>query len=788
MKRPGNYKIPLNKLTKKGNPSNNKNEEDEIAKVYKEFEETFSESSTSAQSWVRGGVVNPGSSAQSIDASKIYKPLPKCIKKLEQKEKVFPVMKTNRPFAPGKDKTKAQKKSNLELFKEELKKMQEQREQRQQLKQRLHIGAIEAKAKIARAEGIPYDPNAARAELMLCLDYNLENESDTSTTNIFLGNLNPKTTEQNLCELFGRYGPLASVKIMWPRTEEQRAVGKNCGFVAFMNRLDSERAMTNLRGKDFHGFEMKLGWGKSVILPFFPVYIPPTLLEWTKPPKPSGLPFNAQPREWLKQAQIEHKPFNVDDFDNLELETILQDSVVKVVIPSDRSVVAIIHRMIEFLIYYGPSFESAIMHKENHNNMFRFLFDFQSPEHVYYRWRLWSLLHGESASEWSTDEFKMFENGPWWKPPPVNLFTAGMPEELIDYDDLSYFSGPNKEMLEEQREEPQSGGAKLTDNQKQGLIKMLWSLEPAQSSVGEVMLWCLDHADASNDVIDVLLQSMDPSSSVNAPIHVQDDAKPPALSVPRVIARLYLISDILYNSGAKIPKAAFFRKAYAFFLPISNEFRLEVVLPSIFKHLQKFYSLLDGKVKCEQMKQKVMLCFRAWEDWAVYPNEFLIQLQNIFLGLFHLDDRGSSALDGETLQIFAGRCTIPQVSEEDPDLDGTSLVNYDIDDSGDVDGSPLEQPISRVITPREEPKRVTKPPITMSQLFMPSKWESVEPSVLAKEAITTASMTKWDRNDLAEGSRNRNSGSDDELDGMPLRSGFSLVAYDDRDINSPPPA
>ena len=28
-----------------------------------------------------------------------------------------------------------------------------------------------------------------------------------------------------------------------------------------------------------------------------------------------------------------------------------------------------------------------------------------------------------------------------------------------------------------------------------------------------------------------------------------------------------------------------------------------------------------------------MACFRAWEDWQVYPNELLIQLQNVFLGL-----------------------------------------------------------------------------------------------------------------------------------------------------------
>lgn len=56
-------------------------------------------------------------------------------------------------------------------------------------------------------------------------------------------------TEQQLCEVFGRYGPLASVKIMWPRTDEERSRGRNCGFVAFMNRKDGERAMNSLKGK-----------------------------------------------------------------------------------------------------------------------------------------------------------------------------------------------------------------------------------------------------------------------------------------------------------------------------------------------------------------------------------------------------------------------------------------------------------------------------------------------------------------------------------------------------------
>lgn len=62
-------------------------------------------------------------------------------------------------------------------------------------------------------------------------------------------------TEQQLCELFGEYGPLASVKIMWPRSEEEKSRGRNCGFVAFMNRQDGESALQNLKGiKTYYKF------------------------------------------------------------------------------------------------------------------------------------------------------------------------------------------------------------------------------------------------------------------------------------------------------------------------------------------------------------------------------------------------------------------------------------------------------------------------------------------------------------------------------------------------------
>ena len=54
--------------------------------------------------------------------------------------------------------------------------------------------------------------------------------------------------EELLCKEFVKYGPLASVKIMWPRSEEERARNCNRGFVAFMTRKDAERAMASLNG------------------------------------------------------------------------------------------------------------------------------------------------------------------------------------------------------------------------------------------------------------------------------------------------------------------------------------------------------------------------------------------------------------------------------------------------------------------------------------------------------------------------------------------------------------
>lgn len=44
-------------------------------------------------------------------------------------------------------------------------------------------------------------------------------DGDPETTNLYVGNLAPTVTEELLQEVFGKFGEIYSVKIMWPRTE-----------------------------------------------------------------------------------------------------------------------------------------------------------------------------------------------------------------------------------------------------------------------------------------------------------------------------------------------------------------------------------------------------------------------------------------------------------------------------------------------------------------------------------------------------------------------------------------
>ncbi|XP_045135169.1 U2 snRNP-associated SURP motif-containing protein-like isoform X2 [Portunus trituberculatus] len=765
-------------------------EEEAAAQAYEEFVATFEETpSQKGKVWVKAGTFDAGSRKEDTkEKGKLYKPtskLAELAEKFSSAEKAAQYASIradkDKPEKPGKKKEKEKKKkSNLELFKEELKMIQEERAERHRIKNMYQTRESGKSSRFEAPEpkipGFLDDPKIGSFD-----------PGDPTTTNLYLGNLSPKITEQRLMELFGRYGPLASIKIMWPRTDDERNRGRNCGFVAFMNRKDGERALSSLNGKDIDGFEMKLGWGKAVPIPLHPIYIPPALVELTLPPPPSGLPFNAQPdkrdkdKNWKLSLSQNLKippvgtPLPTEGEKKEEMDKILQRAVVKVVIPTERSLLQLIHRTIEFIVREGPMFEAMIMNREISNPDFRFLFENQSPAHVYYRWKLFSMLQGDSPSRWSTRPFRMFKNGSIWKPPPLNPFLQGMPEELIK--------------KEEEEEEKNKKGS-LSNAQRKRLESLIRGLVPERDKVGEAMVWCIEHADAAEEICQCLTEAL----------------TSPETALPKKIARLYLVSDILHNCSVKVSNASFYRKGF------------QSKLAEIFEGVHVAYNLVESRLRAEQVKQRVMQCCRAWEDWAIYPHEFLIHLQNIFLGLVKREAKmemeeelmgpqvvglvgtdvrqlQADDVDGIPIDDVDG-IPIKEEEEKEEDLDGIPIANTpliksaaisallgydDDDDDDDIDGAPLDEDVDGV--PMKDMVVADNGP---SPGFVSSKWESVSPKRVQAQAVTTS---KWEvveanqsEDEGANGSdstpvydnsgthtqTSHNSHDEDDLDGIPL--------------------
>ncbi|XP_029165927.1 U2 snRNP-associated SURP motif-containing protein isoform X1 [Nylanderia fulva] len=716
-------KRPLSK--KELEEQRKKEQEQAAAQAFEEFVATFQEtpSKTASKVWVKAGTYDAGKRQEDTrEKGKLYKPQSKISELVdtrssaEQAQEYARLLGTNERKLDrlGKKKKEGEKKkSNLELFKEELKMIQEEREERHKYK-----GVVKTVIS-AQSE----DPMLAALK---CVEDGSFDNGDPNTTNLYLGNLNPKITEQQLMEIFGKYGPLASIKIMWPRSDEEKARQRNCGFVAFMSRKDGERALKNLNGRDIMQYEMKLGWGKSVPIPPYPIYIPPALMEITQPPPPSGLPFNAQPhrRDRHKIPRIRNMQ-SVEPQEKESFEKILQNAVVKVVIPTERNLVMLIHRMVEFVIREGPMFEAMIMNRELTNPMFRFLFENYSPAHTYYRWKLYSILQGDGQKEWHTEDFRMFKGGSVWRPPPINPWTQGMPDELIEM---------------EERQEPRRGS--LSNSQRDRLEDLLRNISPERIKVAEAMVFCIEHAEAAEEICDCISESL---SILQTPVN-------------KKIARLYLISDILHNCGVKVTNATIYRKAF------------ETRLLDIFSEVHQAYKQFDSKLKAEGFKVRVMRMFRAWEDWTVYPRDFLVKLQNTFLGLVLMDEpepENDEDIDGAPLSDVDGD------GAEDLDgvpLDGATLLkgamkhgltsqapsNYD-----DIDGVPMDEDIDGV--PMDDDDNVNtrnkddEKKSAMPAGFVPSRWETVDPDQVEAQAMTTS---KWEELGQNEDSNSQDTSMD----------------------------
>ncbi|KAI3379958.1 hypothetical protein SNEBB_002672 [Seison nebaliae] len=405
------------------------------------------------------------------------------------------------------------KKSNLELFKEELKKEQLERNDRT----RTNINNESLSNRLNRSVKNPLNSKFYIKPTLSELYYNDQTTNDVddpTTTNIFLSNLTPLINEDELTEIFGRYGPLASIKIMWPRNNEYRGRDAYCGFVAFMVREDAEKAMKELNQQEYGSYSLRLSWGKAITIPAAPIFNPNEKLHLFSPPNfTTNYPFNATDEIRYENGKL------VNSMPMISGERIALDRTTVIVqIPKNKKLLETIHLVVEFILHFGEEFEHSLIMREENNPFYSFLTNFHSSEHVYYRWKVYSLMNGDSFSSWRSQPFQMFRSGSFWVPPPSPT------EDEMEIDEAYADVCDDLNIRFDQMEM----------NERKELDSVIYSLNLQRQSVGDALLWILDRSEHSKQISKAICEWI--IQSKNEEFNVENS-----------LGILCLINDIVHN-------------------------------------------------------------------------------------------------------------------------------------------------------------------------------------------------------------------------------------------------
>uniref|UniRef100_A0A1D1YSZ1 U2 snRNP-associated SURP motif-containing protein n=2 Tax=Anthurium amnicola TaxID=1678845 RepID=A0A1D1YSZ1_9ARAE len=561
-----------------------KRDEEENARLYQEFVESFQgDNAPGSKTFVRGGTINPnekhksdsegGNSKDGVSVPKkgsryvpsfIPPPLASKVREPEKKKE------DEKPKEKERGKPR-----NIDNFMEELKMEQERREKRHQEREQRREGRHDSSAPISRFDELPddFDPSGKFPGSF--------DDGDPQTTNLYVGNLSPQVDENFLLRTFGRFGPIASVKIMWPRTEEERRRQRNCGFVAFMNRVDGQAAKDEMQGVVVYGYELKIGWGKSVSLPAQALPAPP----------PGHMAIRNKEGNTVVLSGPDAPPVTTVANQNSELVLTPNVPDIMVVPPEDDHLRHVIDTMALYVLDGGCAFEQAIMERGRGNPLFNFLFELASKEHTYYVWRLYSFAQGDTLQRWRTEPFIMITGSGRWMPPP--LPSVRSPEHEKE-SGTTYAAGRSRRVEMERT---------LTDPQRDEFEDMLRGLTLERSQIKEAMGFALDNADAAGEIVEVLTESLTLKET----------------PIPTKVARLMLVSDILHNSSAPVKNASAYRTKF------------EGTLPDIMESFNDLYRSITGRITAEALKERVLKVLQVWSDWFLFSDAYVNGLRATFV-------------------------------------------------------------------------------------------------------------------------------------------------------------
>jgi len=232
-------------------------------------------------------------------------------------------------------------------------------------------------------------------------------------------------------------------------------------------------------------------------------------------------------------------------------------------------------------------------------------------------------------TEWRTVPFQMFTGGPVWVPPNTTVKAKEEPGKA-----KLFATTPASDKSKDKKQDNQKHLANFLRDEFEQLLR---ELTVERQKIKDAMAFALDHADVSQDVVQIITESLTLSET----------------PIPSKVARLFLVSDILHNSSARVPNASSYRNWF------------ESKLPLIFENLHHTYKHTSGRITAENLKEQILRLLRIWEGWSLYPQSLVNQLHNIFLGISFVQKEQKEATQTEGTILIA----------EEEDIDGVPLDN-----------------------------------------------------------------------------------------------------------------
>ncbi|KAF8639532.1 hypothetical protein AX17_001437 [Amanita inopinata Kibby_2008] len=517
-----------------------------------------------------------------------------------------------------------------------------------------------------------------------------KDRGDPQTSNLFVANLPANVTEQSLGQFFARCGPVGSVKVMWPRGDGSSGPGADMtasrrtrnaglsGFVSFMKRKDAEKALREYDGYDWGGSILRVGWSKAVPIAAKPMYVSSSSRKdsWSRSRSRSRSRDHQRSRSrdrfrsrrspsssWSRsRSRSRRRSYSRSHRRRSRSRSRRRHSRSPNPAQEAEAVTDVFIRAVAAEVKgHGTKYEANLKERERNNPKYTFMLKKDHRRHAFYR----GLIESEKSLE---------------------------PE----FDDEGYNSVYSTDSAEEsERERVQK--THLGKLARRRFEAMLRSLTGKRGEMARCMTFCLEHAEAAHEVVDVIVASL-----------LVDGT-----AVPRKVARLHLICDILHNSAASVPSAWKFRQEF--------QSRLGIV----FDHLANIYHSFPGRITAETFKKQITAVVDIWEDWIVFPLDFTSELrlrlegatvesekkpEEVALTVQKSTDDYSSRFKSSTFQLATEPARadsnvsgspddgepmeMDSENEGEPDIeetDGVPIDDVDGEPVDDIDGEPLKE-------------------------------------------------------------------------------------------------